>query len=246
MKAFFTALLLISIIGNIGAIDTESRQFIDYIRSISRPGQPEIFENGVVFTAPSSNNRVGISFAHEGYARVHWFRHLLIPRDVAELYIDGRLHREINPNIDSGIMFHTEIIPEDLQHLDYRLIIDGLWTVDPLNPITVRGPSGITVSRFPLPARPEREAAPAPGTYRFSFRAPPGEIVTVAGNFNNWDPFMYELRETSPGLYSLTLPFPPGRFQYMFFYRGEMVADPANPRHIYARDGSYVSEGIVN
>ena len=245
MKALITAVLLISIIGNIGALDTDSHHFIDYLRSLTGPGNPEIFMDGVVFTAPSSHRRLGISFAHEDYARVHWFRPLLIPRDRAELIVDGRIHREIDPNIDSGIMFHVQAIPENVQNLDYGLIIDGLWTVDPNNPITVTGPSGISASRFPLPARPPREPAPAPGTYRFSFRAPPGETVTVGGDFNNWDPFMYELRETSPGLYTLTLPFPPGSFQYVFFYRGERIANPANPRRVFSRDGRYVSVGIV-
>ena len=246
MKVLITAVLLVSIIGNIGAVDIDSRPFIDYIRSKSRPGSPELFENGVVFTAASSHQRVGISFAHEGYARVHWYRQLLIPRDAAELYVDGKRQHDIEPNIDSGIMFYVIEIPENLQNLDYRLIINGLWTVDPLNPLTVKSPSGISSSRFILPAPLPGDIRPLPGSYRFSLNASPGEIITVGGDFNNWDPFMYELRETSPGTYSLTLPMPRGSFQYMFFYRGEMIADPSNPRRLFNREGRYVSEGVVN
>jgi hypothetical protein len=246
MKTLITAVLLILIIGNIQAVDTDSYQFIDHLRSLPGPGSPEVFEDGVLFTAPSSYRRVGISFAHEGYAKVYWFKQLLIPRDTAELYVNGKLQKGIDPNIDSGILFHIETIPANLKNLDYRLIIDGLWTTDPANSITVAGPSGILESRFPLPEKPKPYLdAVQPGTYRFIYRSDPGELVTVAGSFNNWDPFMYELREISPGFYTLTLPLPPGNFQYLYFYRGEQITDPENPKRLYSREGKVVSEGWV-
>jgi hypothetical protein len=246
MKAVIAAALLILIIGNIRAVDTDSYQFIDHLRSISKPGKPEIFEDGVLFTAPSSYRRVGISFAYEGYARVYWFKQLLIPRDNSELYLNGKRIKGIDPNIDSGILFHIETIPANLKSLDYRLIIDGLWTTDPTNPISVTGPSGVMESRFPLPEKPKPYLdVVQPGTYRFIYRSDPGEIITVGGSFNNWDPFMYELKEISPGFYTLTLPLPPGTFQYLFFHRGEQIMDPENPRRLYNKEGRAVSEGQV-
>jgi hypothetical protein len=247
MKAIITAALLILIIGNIRAVDTDSYQFIDHLRTITAPGKPEIFQDGVLFTASSSHRRVGISFAHEGYAKVYWFKQLLIPRDTAELYVDGKRQKGIDPNIDSGILFHIETIPAYLKNLDYRLIIDGLWTTDPANPFIVAGPSGIMESRLLLPEKPKPYLdAVQPGTYRFVYRTDPGETITVAGSFNNWDPFMYELREIYPGFYTLTLPLPIGNFQYLFFHRGEQVPDPENPRRIYNREGKAVSEGQVS
>ncbi|MCL2373723.1 MAG: glycogen-binding domain-containing protein [Treponema sp.] len=244
MKMFITSALLILIIGNIGASDTVTYQFIDYLRGLSAPGRPEIFGNRVIFTASSSHQRVGVAFAHEGFARVHWFRHLLLPGDRADLAAADRDHGDFN--VDSGIMFHIAPIPAGIQYLDYRLVIDGLWAADPLNPLVVRGASGIALSRLVLPAHVQAVLAAAqPGTFQFKFRAPPGETVTVAGSFNNWDPFMYELRETSPGLFTLTLPLPAGRFQYVFFHRGEQIPDPANMRRLYTREGRVVSEAIV-
>jgi len=246
MKAFITSALLIFIIGNIWAADIESYQFIDYLRSISVPGKPEIFDGGVVFTSSASYNRVGISFAHEGYARVHWFRRLMVPRDSAELMVKGRINSKMNPNEETGIMFHYETIPETLKNMDYRLIIDGLWTIDPYNPLSVTGPSGIAESRIQLPEKPKNyQTASPPGTYRFSYQGPPGETITLGGTFNNWDPFMYELREISPGFYSLTLPLPRGSFQYVFFHRGESLPDPANPKSRYSREGVIVSEAEI-
>ena len=245
MKALTVTALLILIIGNIGAVDIESYQFIDHLRDVTQPRRPEIFDDGVLFTASSSLQRVGISFAHEDYARVHWFQRFMIPRDTAELMVNGRLDPRIDPYVDSGIMFHIEPIPIGLKNMDYRLIIDGLWTTDPTNPNRASGPSGVVSSRFPLPERPVTAATPtAPGTYSFSYRTAPGETVTVGGSFNNWDPFMYELRETSPGSYSLSLPLSPGTFQYVFFHRGEQVADPAT-RKLYLPSGRIISEATV-
>lgn len=240
------AALLISIIGNLWAADTHSYQFILYLRSLNQAQGPVIFENNVLFTAPSYHQRVGISFAHEGFSRVHWFQQLMLPRDVAEFTVGGRVQRGAPRTVDSGIMFHLQPVPPNITNMDYRLIIDGLWTTDPLNPNRVTGPSGVTASRFTLPERVIAAVVPVtPGMHTFTFRAPPGEIVTVGGCFNNWDPFMYRLRETSPGFYTLTLPLPPGSFQYVFFHRGEWIPNPANPRTRFSREGRIVSEAIV-
>jgi hypothetical protein len=246
MKVFMATALLILFIGNIWAVDTESYQFIDYLRAITTARAPEIYADGVLFTAPSSYKRVGISFAHEGFSRVHWFKKLMVPKDSAELLVKGKIQKNIDPLEDSGLLFHFEIIPVNIANMDYRMIIDGLWTTDPLNPRTYLGASGIVESRVPLPPKPETSAEKTPpGTYRFSFLAAPGETITVGGSFNNWDPFMYELREESPGFYTLLLPLPPGSFQYVFFYRGEWIADTANAKCLYSPDGRIVSEGVV-
>ena len=243
-----TTALLIFIIGNIGAVDIESYQFIDYLRGITRPGKPEIYEDAVIFTVSSSYQRVGISFAHEGYARVHWFKKLLIPRDSAELAAAGKNRKNMEATIDSGILFHLETIQAEMKNMDYRLIIDGLWTADPLNPLTVTNSSGIAESRVPLPAAPARPVNRLaagrinPGAFRFNYRSLPGEKITVGGSFNNWDPFMYELREISPGFYTAVIPIPQGSFQYVFFHRGERIPDPNNPRKLYTRDGRIVCE----
>jgi hypothetical protein len=246
VKTLLTTVLLILIIGNIGAVDIESYQFISHLRDITGPGKPEIFEDGVLFTASSSLQRVGVSFAHENYSVVHWFQRLMVPRDPADLLLNGRPNPRIDPYEDSGIMFHVENIPSDLENMDYRLIIDGLWTADPTNPLRVYGPSGVVESRVPLPERHISTVVQStPGVYQFSYSAPSGEIITVGGSFNNWDPFMYELRETIRGIYTLSLPLPPGDFQYVFFHRGVQIPDPANMRKLYTRDGRIVSEATV-
>ena len=240
-------MLLMAIIGSIGAADTESFIFIDHLLRLSGPESPRILEDAVIFTASSSHRRVGIAFAHEGFGKVHWFRRFMVPNEDAGPWIKDRppadLHR------DSGILFYIYTIPEELTGvLEYRLIIDGLWVKDPLNPYSRRDPSsGITRSVIAIP-RIQRSDSPnrgSDGTLTFTYYAQPGETVTVAGSFNLWDPYMYQLKEISPGRYSLSLPLPPGIYQYAFFYRGERHLDPNNPRRVYTREGKAANEAAV-
>jgi hypothetical protein len=244
MKTIMAAILLVFIIGFAGAADTESYQFIDRLLSLDGPGAPVLYEDAVIFTAPSSYRRAGVAFAHEGFSKVYWFRQLLVPQDPIGAPIPpGK--KQPDPYRDSGLLFYVYQIPERIRELEYRLIIDGLWITDPANGFSRKDSvSGLIYSVISIPSR---ELVPGPlkgppGSLSFSFKGPPGETVTVAGSFNGWDPFMYELAENPAGVYSLTLPLPPGKYQYVFFHRGERFLDPYNFKRVYSRDGKTVSE----
>ncbi|MDR0688864.1 MAG: isoamylase [Spirochaetaceae bacterium] len=247
MKKYMGLLFLMAIIGNIGALDTESYQFIDHLLTLNGPGRPEIYEDGVLFTAPSSHRRVGIAFSHEGFSRVYWFQKLLVTDEPEEAPPGGK-KQPAAVYRDSGILFYVFAIPEGLTDVEYRLVIDGLWTYDPLNPLSRIDPaSGQIRSFIPLPPlnRPFPPVDTPPGCLTFTYTAPPGETITVGGDFNGWDPFMYELPEKSPGVYSLVLPVPPGVYQYVFFHRGERIPDPRNANRVYTREGHIASEAVV-
>jgi hypothetical protein len=107
MKKYMALTFLTLIIGTIGALDTESYQFIDHLLRLSGPVGPELFDDGVIFTISSGYRRVGVAFAHEGFSGIHWFRKLLSNRneppppppdskEVPEIYQD------------SGILFHAQ------------------------------------------------------------------------------------------------------------------------------------------
>jgi hypothetical protein len=249
MKTITTVVLLLVIIGTIGAADTESYQFIDHLLSLQGSGAPEVYEDAVIFTAPSSLRRAGVAFAHEGFSRVYWLQQLMLPQDP----LNAPIHpgkKVPDPYRDSGLLFFVYQIPkgQNLNELEYRLIINGLWTADPANPVGRRDSrSGLTHSVISLPAAPAVSppySAP-PGSLNFSFKGPPGETVTVGGSFNGWDPFMYELIEYPAGSYSLTIPLPPGTYQYVFFHRGERYLDPYNFRRAYTKEGKAASEAVI-
>ncbi|MDR2071086.1 MAG: isoamylase [Treponema sp.] len=243
MKRFIIITFLFILIGNIGALDTESYQFIDHLLELQGPGRPEILDDGVLFTAPSSFRSVGIAFAHEGFAKIYWFQKLMKIREDPEAVDPKKKGADLYQ--DAGILFYAYSLPRDRRELEYRLIIDGLWTVDPLNPLRrMDERSGIYRSVILLPEiRRLPTAFDGPeGTLSFTYQASPGETVTVAGDFNGWDPFMYELRETAPGVYSLVLPLPPGIYHYVFYHRGQRFPDPNNPVNVYNQSGEAVSE----
>jgi len=224
----------------------DSFEVLGFLLGLSEPRPPEIIDNMVIFTASSSWRRVGIAFAHEDFARVHWFRPLLVTEDPLERIRRGR---RASPYRDSGVAFHIHEIPEGATRLEYRLIINGLWTTDPSHTNTRRdNVSGTTLSVVSVPpgqqARPQfvREQR---GGMTFVFRGPPGETVTVAGSFNNWDPFMYELREGPSGVYSIHIPLLPGVYQYAFFHRGERIPNPENPVWVFSREGKVASEIVI-
>ncbi|MDR2864705.1 MAG: isoamylase [Spirochaetaceae bacterium] len=247
MKTFvFLILLLTSSIGILGALDLRSPHFIEYLLSLKEPGEPAIFEDAVVFTAPSHYKRVGVSFAHENFSTVHWFQKLLIP-------IDNTAHfdpaKKIPPEMlkDSGILFYAYTVGENMQdtrELGYRLIIDGLWLSDPLNPRTrfdFTTGAELSITKAPVPQGNGWAGGEARGELVLSYKAQQGESITVAGDFNGWDPFMYRLQETSPGIYHLNLPLPSGVWHYTLFFRGQRVLDPSNSKRVYSHDGTAVN-----
>jgi len=247
MKTIGIFVLFIIIASFSWADDWETFELIDRLLTLSEPGMPIIHDNSVIFTANSRFQRMGIAFAHENFANVYSFTPLVVPQDRMNLVIlPGQKFPD--PYKDSGIQFFVYQVPENLKELEYRLVINGLWTIDPINPQSRRDPfSGLGMSVLTIPKRPVRPSPlnGLPEGLNFTFTAPPGETVTVAGNFNGWDPYMYELREHPAGVYSITIPLPSGTYQYVFFNRGRRYVDPHNPQRIYARDGSAASEIVV-
>jgi len=223
--------------------DWETYEAVNVLLGIQKPGAPVIHENLVIFTAASDIRRIGVSFAHEKFITIYWFKQLLIPNDrINPVMLPGE--KEPSPHKDSGIQFFVYQVPERISELEYRLVINGLWTTDPENSQTVRDPSsGLSYSVIKMPHRilKPNPLNGMPDGLLFAFNAPSGESVTVAGNFNSWDPFMYEMKEGPKGTYSILLPLPPGTYQYVFFHRGQRHVDINNPNRIYAKDGKIAS-----
>ncbi|MDR1867629.1 MAG: glycogen-binding domain-containing protein [Treponema sp.] len=224
------------------AIDINSYYFINHVSSITKAGKPELYEDVVIFTAPSRYRHVGIAFAHEGFSSVHWFKKMVT------LETDPELIKKGNTYIELDVLVYIWTVPEDIQEVEYRLVLDGLWTVDPLNPLKrLDRSTGLVYSVFPVPVvrHPSFPFEAPVGKLQFSYQAAPGETITVAGSFNNWDPFMYQLKEINPGHYYLDLPLPPGSYQYVFVYQGKQIIDPNNPTVKYDRTGRAASEATV-
>lgn len=120
------------------------------------------------------------------------------------------------------------------------------WWTSPRT-VTVRPLSGLAlaaglaavllVGQAALRARAnptERITASAPATIhvvRFVFTAPGARSVSLVGDFNSWDKSATALSATGiPGVWSVSLPLPPGRHEYAFIVAGadseRWVPDP--------------------
>ncbi|MGE0469188.1 MAG: hypothetical protein AB7L09_17080 [Nitrospira sp.] len=65
---------------------------------------------------------------------------------------------------------------------------------------------------------------------------PEARSVSVAGDFNGWNPSYTPLERSDGGMWTATIPLKPGRYQYMFVIDGkEWIADPLAPEE--ATDG---------
>ena len=70
--------------------------------------------------------------------------------------------------------------------------------------------------------------AATPVMVRLVVLQPEARTVNAVGDFNGWDPSRTALQQVSSGVWSVTLPLTPGRYEYMFVVDGQRwVGDPA-------------------
>jgi hypothetical protein len=192
---------------------------------------PEAIEGELVLSAYGPFRAVAAAFSHEGFAELHPYER----------------------NAQGVFVLAYPIPLNRTEPLEYRVIVDGVWTLDSANPERrTDSETGLSLSVARVPCLSDlhlglyRVLDPDSGIAHFVFRGASGESVTVCGDFDNWDPFIHEMSEASPGLYRLELPLPPGKHYYTFVYRGEILPDPLNPVKARNKDGKIVSVLEVN
>ena len=90
------------------------------LHSINEAQSPVITEDYIIFTSEPNYRYVGIAFDFENYQTIHPFQILTKKDD------DG--------NVSRKLMFYSYKRQHNFTTLKYRLVLDGLWTTDPLNP----------------------------------------------------------------------------------------------------------------
>ena len=208
----------------------ESDEYLHLVEDIIKVAPPKIVDKYVVFTATAKARHVAIAFEHEKYARLHSFRRLVPDKEAGSVLLEP-------------VLFFIMEIPEKMSFLKYRLVIDGLWTFDPENKVKeFDDENKVTVSKITFPPRRDIKTRVIDGkVVNFVYVGSPHKKVSVAGSFNNWDPFMYFLKETSDGIYELTLALPHGTHVYSYFLGTQMCSDSTNPNHYYNEDGKKAS-----
>lgn len=204
------------------------------LHSIDKPGAPVITDDYIIFLADVNNRHVGIAFDFENYQVIHPFEILTHTDD------DGVVTRRH--------MFYVYKRQHKFSSLKYRLVMDGLWTTDPYNPNKYYDDSVnlyFSVINEPGSINIFTEAKPDDAVH-FIYKGKSGQTIHLAGTFTNWDPWIYELNETTPGLYELELPLPTGKYYYNYYIGLTPVVDSTNPTKVYAEDGRAASVIVVN
>jgi hypothetical protein len=136
-----------------------------------------------------------------------------------------------------GDIFYVKVTPPlGYKKVKYRYVVDGLWTHDENNSDFQENFLGNKFSLLSLPDWNTTFALQNPvitdqGRVILYYLGSSGQTVSVAGNFNNWNPFINQLKEESdrPGVYSIELDIPPGDVYYYFVVAGNRYLDTLNP-----------------
>ena len=187
--------------------------------------KPVIIQNTLVLSYASTDyiQSLSAAFAHENYSRLHTY--------------------ERNAQ---GVFFLAFPLPENLDKLDYRIVVDGIWTTDPLAQ-QHKDHNGIMVSTLFLTSLP---SGISPGarklenrTIQFVFQGQPGSLVSLVGNFNKWDPYLTPMNESliQPGLFTARLEIVDTPIYYRYVVDGLNTPDPANPHQVVNGWGEIVS-----
>ena len=194
------------------------------VRSLAAAQAPRMVGDVLLLTLkPGTPTRfVGARFAHESWKILHPYA--------------------VNEN---GVFVLDYPVPEGVREIRYKIVVDGLWIADPTNPAVETDALGNELSVFTLEKEPVRlilnPRREADGGITFVFRGAPGRRVSIAGDFNFWDPFIDIMAEPSPGTYRITLRVPAGQHWYYFFTDGRQVLDRLNPETGVDPDGNTVS-----
>ena len=190
---------------------------------------PYVANNYIVFTAPVTANSIGIAFDFEEFRQIHYFQ----------------LRKNYSPEgeVTSSYYFYITEAPKKLPRVCYRLIIDGLWTVDPNNEhISYNENENYALSCIDLPpADIEITEKLDTGLTHFVCHTESGQKIRLGGTFTNWDSWIYEMRETLPGKYEIDIPLHPGTYYYSYYNGITSFPDDTNPSRGYANDGRIVS-----
>lgn len=204
-------------------------EYNNIVSKLTKPLPPFSGDNYIVFTQPMGHRFIGIAFDFEEYRTIHPF---MIHRN-----------RDVEGSVTSELMFYILERPAELSEITYRLVIDGLWTSDPMNTDKIYDEfSGITLSKLDLGGRlPEVTGQTKNSGTKFIYNGEPGLTVRLGGTFTNWDSWIYQLEETSPGFYELSIPLPCGKYYYNYYLGMNAVVDKTNPERAYTQDGRTAS-----
>jgi hypothetical protein len=246
------ALLTLLLVSAATAMSLDAHSLEQRLARLTAASPPEFWEEKLLLTYKPSPGRpvryVGARFEHENWARLHVFNRKAHYEDVMRLDEETGVSSPARVRVPTKDVFYLvyDNVPAGTA-LRYRIVVDGLWMPDPSGPSLERDlRTGLTVSIVEAPkaaVRPLANPTVTPGGQLSLFhRGAAGRTVTVAGDFNNWDPFGHAMSEDpeAPGLYRIELPARTKLGRYVIYVNGLRVRDPLNSNWELDADGRRV------
>ncbi|TGN18877.1 glycogen-binding domain-containing protein [Leptospira idonii] len=124
---------------------------------------------------------------------------------------------------------------------EYKFRVNGLLTFDSENIDKVEDGSGSFLSRFILERKDTNRQITTTvledsnseeidlRTVRFQMYLPNAEVVSLVGNFNDWNPEHDFLKKERNGIFYLEKKLLPGEYHYQFIVDGDFQIDTYNP-----------------
>ena len=214
-------------------------EFQDYeldmlLHEITGATAPVITDDYIIFTVEPKYRFAGIAFDFDNYQTIYPFQVL---NQVDDTETKTRRH-----------MFYCYKRQHNRNSFKYRIVLDGLWTTDPNNPNKEYDDNlNLYFSRVDVKDGIKIYTASSENnSVHFIYKGQSGQKIRLGGTFTNWDPWIYELNETSPGLYELDLPLASGKYYYNYYIGLTPILDNTNPEKIYTNDGRSASVIVVN
>ncbi len=211
----------------------EEADYANLVTTITQVGVPYISGDYLIFTQKSDARYVGIAFDFENFGTIHPFM--------------KRNTYDDDDKVESSFYFYMLKLTKTMKDIKYRVVIDGLWTLDPENSAKVYDrTTGLTLSYFDA----TRNLPPATeildnGRVHFVYQGAAGQQIRVGGSFTNWDSWIYEMQEVKPGLYEFQLTLPPGVYEYAYFSGVTTIVDTTNPDRCFTSDGKKASRLVI-
>ncbi|MGN0728683.1 glycogen-binding domain-containing protein [Treponema sp.] len=212
----------------------EELDYAEIANTIQKAGSPYLNGDYAIFTSETNARHIGIAFDFEDFKTIHSFK--------------IKKFTDMDYKESGSLYFYILKLPRNILEINYRLIVDGLWTLDPLNSSTVFSrETKLTLSHFNAYREiPKTTEKISPGKVRFVYTGKTGQKIRIGGSFTNWDSWIYQMNEVSPGVYQFELSLPPGKYEYAFYSGINSFPDPGNPTKCYTPDGKTASLIEVN
>jgi 1,4-alpha-glucan branching enzyme len=132
----------------------------------------------------------------------------------------------------------------------YRLIVDGIWQRDYANPNREMNVHGDEISWFEIrqttPQYGDNPQKIAPQRWRFYYKDPLAEHISLVGSFNNYNPFEAVMLRDSSGVWVVEVQVLPGEHFYCFVVDGSWLIDPTESRRGINRFGQHFNRFMAD